>query len=160
MSGFIGIDVRGIPELQAKLAKLPDAVQDMAIDEVADYLLNVLKQYPPPNYVTRARAYGQTFQSAKQRKWFFWALDNGFINVPYRRTQGLARGWKKLGKGRDALLANETEAAQFTMGDGTQSRHEKLVGWKTLSVIIGERSAEIRRRAEAGVKKGIKKAGL
>lgn len=160
MNDFIGIDVQGILGLKDKFAKLPNAVQDAIVDEVSDYLLDVLKLYPPPKYVTRKAAYGRTFFTSKQRKWFFWALDTGRINVPYHRTQGMREAWRKIGEGRNAIIANETQAAIYTMGVESQSRHEQRVGWKTIRDILMERNKQIQRAANIGLKKGIKKAGL
>jgi len=48
----------------------------------------VLKYYPPVD-----RDLHITFKSDKQRKYFFWALRTGKIQVPYRRTRTLGRKW-------------------------------------------------------------------
>ena len=160
MSDFIGIDISGIPELEKKLKLLPDAVQDAIVDEVSEYLLDVLKIYPPPKYVTRKAAYGKSFFTRRQQRWFFWALNNGYIRVPYHRTQGLRKAWRIIDSGRNSIIVNETQAALYTMDDEKQSRHEMLVGWKIISEILRERRNQIIRRAEAGARKAIKKLGL
>jgi hypothetical protein len=160
LSDFIGIDVLGDTELRGKLARLAPCVQDAVADEVGPYLLHVLQTYPPPHHVSRKAAYGKSFQTARQRKWFFWALDNGLINVPYHRTQGLRNAWKRIGSGREQILVNESEAAIWTMDDQRQARLNKLVGWQTIGLILRERASEIRRKGEAGMKKGIRKAGF
>jgi hypothetical protein len=67
MTDFIGIDVEGIPELLEKLDKLPPEARDAAVDEVAPYLVNVFKLYPPYSYVKFKDAYVNWF-SEKQRK--------------------------------------------------------------------------------------------
>jgi len=160
MPDFVGIDVKGIPELQRALAKAPGFVQDAVTEDVADYMLNVLREYPPQKRVTRRQAYGRTFQSMRQQRWFFWALKNGVIRVPYQRTQAVRRGWKKVGSGRELIIANEEEGAFWTMDDYGQARLNKLVGWKKVGDIIRERASQIQRKAEAGVKRGLRKAGL
>ena len=42
-------------------------------------------EYPPQSGLTRKQVYGQSFQSERQRRWFFAALSRGEIDVPYRR---------------------------------------------------------------------------
>ena len=56
--GLIGIDVRGLKELGSLFQKAPDAVQDAINVAVGDYLVNVLRSYPPQQYVSRKAAYG------------------------------------------------------------------------------------------------------
>jgi len=158
--GFIGIDVSGLAELQAKLAKLPPEARDAITDDVSKFMLNVLQTYPPQKSVTRASVYGQTFQSDKQRRYFFWALSKGIIQVPYRRTQELRNAWKIVGSGYTAIIANEMPYAGLMMGDGEQGRMARATGWKTLNQIITERTAKMIQIADAGVKKAIRKLGL
>jgi hypothetical protein len=160
MSDFIGIDITGVPELVAKLNKLSREVQDAITDDISVYMLNVLKAYPPQKSVSRESVYGETFFSDKQRRYFFAALADGRINVPYSRTQALAQGWKKVGSGYTAILANETPYAGLMMGEGEQGRMAKATGWKTTAQIVTERLARILEIADAGVKKAIKKLGL
>jgi len=123
MSDFIGLDVQGIPELKAKLDKLPEEARNMGADESYKYLLDVLRQYPPEKRVTRVSVYGygaggKGFKSVAQRRYFFWALAHGVIDVPYNRTQKLRRGWKKHGEGYKAFLANETPRTLNTSSSG------------------------------------------
>lgn len=158
---FLLIDVTGDELLAKKLKGLPPAVQDTITDDVSNYLINnILRIYPPKNYVTRAKAYGQSFFSDKQRRWFFAALRDGSISVPYKRSQGLANGWKQHGSGARSFLSNEYPGAKYVIGDGTQSRHEKLVGWLTVSETLKKHWKSIMDKADAAVKKAIKKQGL
>lgn len=158
-SDFIGIDISGLEPIQKALLDLPDAAQDAAVDAASKYLLDVLKTYPPPNYVTRKSAYGQTFFTTRQRKWFFAALDSGEIGVPYRRTQKLRNAWQQIGSGHQSILANEREGAAWVIGDN-QSRHEARVGWKKASKVVEERMARVLEKAGAAVNKVIRKLGL
>jgi hypothetical protein len=157
---FIAIDIEGLAPLVKGLDKLPQEVQDAAGDDVSEYLINVLKHYPSQKRVTRAQAYGTTFFSDKQRRWFFAALKSGAISVPYRRTQTFRAGWRQIGKGIKSIIANEVEYGGFLMGDSEQSRMHKLIGWKTLSKVIDERKSKIVKILEAAAKKGMSKAGF
>lgn len=153
---FIGLDIIGEKEIAALLAQLPEEVQNMAVDDIAEYLLNVLRTYPPQQSITRKQAYEQTFFTNKQRRYFFYALNAGIIQVPYRRTQTLRRGWQKIDQGKNAILVNQTPYADWMMG-GHQSRMASKTGWKKIEAIIKERADQIERRLVAAAEKAIKK---
>lgn len=51
-------------------------------------LIETFQTYPPQ------RNAPQPFKTARQRKYFFWALKTGRIQVPYRRTGRLKKGWR------------------------------------------------------------------
>ncbi len=161
MSDFVGVEVQGIAEIKAKLAKLPKAAQDIVVDDVSKYYLNVFRDsQPPPKYVTRFRAYGVTFFSAKQRRWFFAALRDGRISVPYTRTQGLRKSWRQIDRGARSFIVNDSPGAPFVVGDETQSRHEKLVGWFRTNELMQSKVAKAVKVADGSMKKAIKKVGL
>jgi len=128
MSEFIAVEIQGVEELRASLLKLPPAIQDAVVDDVTKYYINVFKsEQPAPRRVSRRAAYGVTFFSARQRKWFFANLKDGSINVPYHRTQALRNAWRQVGDGRTSFIVNDAPGAPFVVGDDTQSRHEKMV---------------------------------
>ena len=157
---FIGIDVKGIEELKAKFAKLGPEGQGLVVDDVSLFLINLFKQYPPEKRVSRKAAYGVSFFSDKQRRFFFAALKSGEISVPYKRTQGFRKGWKQVGKGKDSLIVNETEYGKFLMGDGEQSRHALMIGWNSMQKTIDDHKEKMLEKADAAIKKAIKKVGL
>jgi hypothetical protein len=157
---FIAIDVQGMDELLAKLAQLPDDMKDTVTDDVMKYLKDVLQAYPPPKHVTRQAAYGQTFFSDKQRKWFFAALNSGALNLPYARTQSYRNAWQQIGTGYGSLLANETPYSVYLQDEERQSRMSAMIGWKKLSVIIEERMTRILAVADGAIKKAIRRRGL
>lgn len=157
---FIGIDVKGIEELKAKFAKLGPEGQGLVVDDVSLFLINLFKQYPPEKRVSRKAAYGVSFFSDKQRRFFFAALKSGEISVPYKRTQGFRKGWKQVGKGKDSLIVNETEYGKFLMGDGEQSRHALMIGWNSMQKTIDDHKEKMLEKAYAAIKKAIKKVGL
>lgn len=160
MSDFIAVDTRGIPELQAKLAQLPDAAADAGVEEANRYILNVMREYAPYQHVTRFSAYNKTFFTEKQRKYFFWALNHGVIITPYHRTQHLRKEWKLIGAGRNQMVANEVEYAGLVMGDGMQERLHRKMGWDTEAERIRDRIGRIVEKFDAGVKKAIRRLGL
>lgn len=158
---LIGFEVQGLAELQAKLAKLPKEAQGAMIDEVNAYMLNVMRAYAPYKSVTRRQAYDdETFFSDKQRRFFFAALNDGRIQIPYRRTQTLSRGWKVLDKGTKSLIYNEVSYAKYVQDAEQQARMMGMIGWKGYQALLKERMAKILQVADAGVKKAIKKLKL
>jgi len=157
---FVGIDIDGLKQLKEKFRRLPPEAIDGGADEAYDYLLRVMREYPPQKRVTRRQAYGVPFFSMKQQRFFFAALRSGQIKVPYGRTQKLSRNWQKHGDGRAAFLANSSPYAEFMYDDSRQSRMSKLIGWKTITQTLEKRKNEIIRRFDAGAKKAIKKLGL
>ena len=156
---LILVSADGLKELHAKLAKLPDAVADDGVQAGNEYIVTAMQQQPPPNYVTRKAAYGVTFFTERQRRWFFAALRNGEINVPYKRTQGIRNAWRIEGRGRLGFVANDAPGVGWGMGEN-QARQPAMVGWKKANAIIKERTAEIVRRFDAGVKKALRRIGL
>lgn len=157
----IKIEILNYKEIEAKLNKLPIEAADMCAGEVQDYLLNVMRtDQPSPNYVSRKAAYGQSFQSEKQRRWFFWALDTGAIEVPYHRTQALSKGWHIVNRGVLGYLVNYRKGASYVVGERNQANQPRVVGWKKASQQIEERLAKINKIIDAAAKKAIKKLGL
>jgi hypothetical protein len=115
---------------------------------------------PPQKKVTRKQAYGKTFFSEKQRRWFFAALKSGGLTIPYRRTQAFRKGWRIIGKGERTIIVNTAKAGPFLVGENRQSRMSALIGWKKMSTVVKERTPKILTIANAAVRKGLKKLGL
>lgn len=157
---FVGVEVRGIDALQRKLDHLPPVVQDEITDAVSIYLMDVLRTYPPQKSIRRKTAYGVTFFTAKQRRWFFAALRSGELSIPYRRTGETRRGWKQIGKGASSILANETQGAYFSHDNDRQARLNKLVGWSTIAEVVDSRKDRILRVAYGALKRAMKKVGI
>jgi hypothetical protein len=143
----------------ARLAKLPDAVADAGVEAGNKFLLPKLQKPPAQNYVTRQAAYGVTFFTAKQRRWFFASLKDGNINVPYKRTGGMMANWRMEGTGRLSFLANDAPGVDFVVGEG-QSRHEAAVGWKKVSQTLKAQTSGIMHAFASAISKAIRKVGL
>ena len=159
--GFIGIDVSGIAELQAKLGKLPREAQDTITDDISKYMLDVLRAYPPKmSGPTRESVYGTPFKTDKQRRWFFAALRRGEIQVPYHRNQNFADNWKQVGTGKTSIIANETPYGGYLMDDNSQSLYMAAKGWQKLGTVVKNHMVKMVKIADGGVKKAIHKLGL
>ena len=154
---FIGIDVYGIPELQRKLQHWPLEAQNAAVDAVDEYLVNVLKQYPPYSHVGYADAYGG-FKSDRQRKYVMARIREGSITpgVP-NRSQDFARHWKVIDKGVSSIIVNDMPYGKWLMDDQMQANMPRMIGWKRLGSVIKDRWQEIERRARAAIVNVLKK---
>jgi hypothetical protein len=159
---LIGIDVEGLDEVIEKFRQLDsaDAKREMTL-EVAKYIRKELQKVPSPKRVTRKQAFGVTFFSDRQRRFFFRALGSGQIKVPYRRTGRTRRGWRIEPFGHiDHLVLNETPGVQYVQQRATQSRMMKIIGWKTAEDIVEKGSDKIRQIAGKVLDKWIRKLRL
>lgn len=131
------------PSLRELIAGVPWDGKKAASSAFTSVIYNHLRQntYPPPKYVTRMQAYGQTFQSDRQRRWFFANLNDGTLEIPYPRTGGLGEAWNWTSAARSDQITNNSPAAPWTIGD-SQSAHEKMVGWRHWTYIVAERLTE------------------
>lgn len=160
------LEVIGLEAVLSRIKSLPNEAKAQIVADVGAYAEGVLaERQPDPKYVTRKAAYGKSFFTAKQQRYFFWALKNGVIDVPYNRTGTLSAGWKvryNLGAGY-ATITNSVPYAPYVQGI-MQSRHEKLVGWKrVVDIIAGElsfRSSKFRTVVMSAVQKAIRKLQL
>lgn len=167
---FIGIDITGDKELAAKLARLPVCVQDEAVVTANTYIVKIMQEYQTYTHIWRSRAFPHLrFTTPKGKikigyaSWAQFKLVHALASqgkLPYRRTQTLRKNWKTYGTGRQQFVANETPYAPFVMGDDEQDGLHKKMGWKTVKARMADRRSMILRNFEAGVKKGIKKAGI
>lgn len=111
--------------------------------------LSYIKPYPEKNRPSRSSVYGQTWQSAKQRRYFFFALRKGVIQVPYRR--GLSPGSQRLGRSWTAKHVDDTSVAigtnvtyaRMVKDEQQQTRYMKAVGWTTIQQDIERGKREV-----------------
>lgn len=133
---MIKVNVRNLDRIQKLLEEIPRGIKGECIQAFTDYLIgdesHGLRHYPPYRKVTRKQAYGVTFFSAKQRRWFFWALRTGRLQLPYARTNKLRDAWKKTGDKWRPIIRNETPYAHHVMSDDRQSRMSKKIGWMVM----------------------------
>ena len=160
---FIGVDPSAGTKLKAliaKLSKFTDLGADAAVQTSAEETLKAMQEYADEKSVSRREAYGVSFFTAKQRRFFFWALNNGIINVPYRRTNTLKRGWTIVrANTKQAKVVNFVSYADLVMGQG-QNRMHKLIGWQTVEERQRGAVEKSVRRIYSELQKLVKKMGL
>lgn len=151
--------------LRAKLAALPPEIKTEVEDAVAGYMLLQFKKYVPiQRRITRESVYGQPFKTAKQRRWFFWALHSGAINVPYRRhgqaEGGIAADWMELHTSEGVTLQNQNPGAIYVYDDIKQSKFMEAMGWLKISALVTEKAKNLGGVLNRAAKKAIAKVGL
>ena len=135
------ITIRGADQIMSRIRSLPDETRKQIYEDVGEYGLTVIREYPKQRSVSRAQAYpnapaGPGWFSDKQRKYVMAKIRRGDIKVPYSRTQTLANSWKATATKDDLVFSNMQKYAPYVMGNAAQSNHEKLVGWKKIVDII------------------------
>jgi len=164
----------GIDQLASRISSLPPVYIEEVMDEVGDYAVGVMKDAQPKRkYVSRMAAYGKTWVSAKQRRFFMWAVSTGKIpgwvmtkdgpRGQYIRSGAMAEAWD-INKTDDSfMLTNPTAAAFWTMGD-QQARQPAMVGWKKAAKIIAGaltfRSSKFRQAVEVAYQRALRKVKL
>ncbi len=147
------LTVKGLPELVAKIKNLSQlrAAQG-ALKAAGLHIKGLVAVYPPRRHLTRYQVYGRTWESAKQRRAFFWLLRKGKIEVPYRRgespgSQTFGRRWtiSTANSGMTVIVGNNTNYGPLLMDREQQTRYAKVVGWDTVQGVIEEEGPTVSR---------------
>jgi hypothetical protein len=118
---------------------------------VAEEARDILARYPA------ASGRAQPFRSAKSRRFFFAALRDGRISVPYRRggpgSQGLGRRWLVTPDGLGATLANSASYAGLVQGERAEQARYHRGTWPGVEEVAAqmERDGTARQVAEEAI---------
>ena len=118
--------------------KLLDECQGI-MERFTDAVLHETATYPPRKYISVAEAGG--WASDRQRRWFFWALREGKIEIPYKRTGTLGRSWqRRVARETDSIVGvvgSQGQIAPYNVyvQGPQQSRMMELIGWKRIDNI-------------------------
>lgn len=160
----IRIDIRGVEEIQAFLKALPYGVVKVALPAIAEWMIGTpqrgLMHYQAYKYITRKRAYGQTFSSDKQRRYVMAMIREGRIDPGYpHRTGRTQRAWtmKVTNNGYRVNIKNKEKGAYYTRHDTRQARLNALAGWVKVREVISNNMAGAFRHARAAVRAYLKK---
>jgi hypothetical protein len=143
--------MQGYEELLRKLETLGQLKQvGAAVKAGTAHLAGKMKVYPAQRRLTRQAVYGRSFVSDRQRRYFFYALKNGLIQVPYRRGQSpgsrnLKQTWTVTMSNNDLTgeAGTNTPYAPLVQGEGTQTKYHAAVGWKTEQTVLAEESDKV-----------------
>ncbi len=141
--------IKGLAEFQKELGRVNAAFLLKAPTKKAmNHLWRRLQVYP-----ARAEKKKMKFKSAKQKRYFFWALSQGLIRVPYMRTRLLGRSWFGKVFVRRATVVGQLENPVpygiFVMGrdDGTKYQQAEIHKgiWSTTDEIAGREQAQVQK---------------
>ncbi len=136
MPYFGQVRVEGDEQLIRKLewAERKKITED-AINEYSEWLKEEeLAKYPQQRRVTRRAAYGGSFFSERQRRWFFAALRSGELELPYSRTDTLRNSWElRPLSTENVMIENTAPYGIYVIDDVYQSRMARAIGWETVS---------------------------
>ena len=124
--------------LQRLLRRMESAEPFKAgLKSMAGYLRGKASVYPP----TEGNRPPQPFVSEKQRRYFFAALRDGRIVLPYRRRGaggGLASRWGQAEEdgGLTQVIGNDSAYAPFVIGHESQSLYMRSLGWRTTADVV------------------------
>lgn len=153
------------PALMQEISNLPSNVRGPAVLAASFYLVgdesHGLRHYVQYRYVTRAAAYGQTFSSDRQRRYVMAAIRRGEITPGVEHRTGATRaGWGVNPSGVKTTIVNSERGAFYTVGDPGQSRHEAMVGWRRLGLIVASNEKGMIAEAERVAQAIIREKGL
>ena len=140
------IKIDGMEELLAKIKTLQELKPVIAaMKAAAVYVKGKAAEYPERKTIARASVYGTPFKTIKQRRWFFWALKNDKIEVPYNRgsspgSEAFGRRWtvSAQNNGLTQVVGNNADYGPYLMDPQKQSAYSKAMGWQTTQVIVDE----------------------
>ena len=160
------INVKNLDKWQKIMRDLPPKVVRAGMKAFAEWIIGTpergLKGYQPYKYITRAKAYGQTFVSDRQRRYVMARIREGSIDpgVPHRTGQ-TQRGWyaRPSNAGYKYNIGNDAPGAYYTRHETGQARLNALAGWKKAGEIIRKELPGALRAARAAVKAILKGKG-
>lgn len=123
----VSIEVRGLAEVQRKLAGAPKLLQDgltQAIDKSLKILQRDVAKYPPKPPLSK-----------------------------YRRTNTLKRGWTTRVSGTYGVLGNATPYAPYVQDEPRQAWFHKAHGWQTIQTVAKNNTPRIVKIIEDAVNK-------
>ena len=157
------ITITGLKELQKKLdPKRAERVLMAGMEGAANIIRNDLKTAPRRPTAAEGKA-AFAAMSEKQRRWFFWALKKGKIEVPYRR--GSSPGSEKLGaswtqkvrramRGIEAIIGSNASYGPWVMDKANQARiHQGR--WPTVQDVAKRRTNDMQKLLETVLRKAI-----
>ena len=157
---MIEFDVKGVEEVNAFLKSIPLGATKEVTKAFGEYIIgndqHGLRHYPPYRKVTRKQAYGVSFFSDKQRRWFFANLKD-HIDIPYRQTWQLKDGWKlNYPSKNQATIKNRVPYASLVMGDVGQNRMAAKKGWRKVSKVVADNIKGAMRMANFALDRWLK----
>lgn len=159
-------DFVALDELIARLENADAVVMpelEAGIEQAATLVREAEATYPQRGEYHMFGDNPAPFFSLKQKKYFFWALRAGIIQIPYVRTGEYGEAWRtaveRVSRGIQATISNASPIAKLLQGGpGEQARMFEGT-WRAAEDIFNETRGEVknvlRERARNAVRKWI-----
>jgi len=139
-----------MPELEAGMTEATTLVRDAEAEYPARGDYHMFGEDPKP------------FFSPKQQRYFFWALRNGLITVPYQRTGAYAEQWVQRVE-LDAstvrgIISNSSPIAGLLQGTDQARMFEGV--WGKAATIFQEVKPQVRETLRAAARTAMQKLFL
>lgn len=149
------INQNTVDRLFRKLDRLAaERVLRAPMEESLQVLQDDLTDYPPKPQ----RPYPKMLRTAKQRRYFFWAIKSGVIQVPYVRTGKLGQSWtyriETTGAGLRGIVGTNMLSAKWVQNEDSQAAIHRG-NWLTDARVVSQRRDEIGRRFAAAIKRAM-----
>jgi len=149
--------IKGDAELRRKLAKLKDLRPVVPyIEAAAVHVKGMISKYPPLANAHRP----QPFKTEKSKRYFFWALKQGIIEVPYRRGQSPGsedhgQSWtiKGMKQGLQQAIGSDTSYGPLLQDPQQQTAYHKETGWKDTDTVAKAEADDVLKEIKKGVDK-------
>lgn len=147
--------IDGVTETIGHLRNVaPLSVLRPPMEESVNLLLAYIQDYPGPPQ----RPYPQMLRTEKQRRYFFWALRNGLIQVPYVRRGKLGQSWTTnvtaTGNSLHGIVGTNLKYAVYVQNSQRQAViHQQ--NWRTDRMAVEANRAEILERFRAAIRRSI-----
>lgn len=142
------VTISGVKEIKEFIQSIPRGVKKVAMYGIAEYIVgdesHGLKHEPSYKYVSRKSAYGMTFFTDKQRRWF-WA-NGGPDMIGNNRTHAIRDDWDFTDTGGWSRVSifNQAPGVGWVMGT-EQARQPAKVGWrKAMDVVMSNLAGALR----------------
>jgi hypothetical protein len=159
----VSFKVRNVKAVQSFLASVPRGALKVALEAFTKYIVGNdqrgLKHTEPYKYASRKSAYGVSFFTPKQRRWFFWALNTGQIDPgsPRSNRGESSKAWNftPIQGGYNYKITNDNPAQYWARDDKGQPRQIAKTNWRKVSQVLADNYLGGIRAAVAAVKKHL-----
>lgn len=136
----------GDEELRRKLKKLADMRSIVpSLEAAALHVKGKVSKYPQGN-----QHRPQEFKTDKSRRFFFWALKAGVIEVPYRRGQSPGsedhgQSWtiKGMKNGLQQIVGSDTSYGELLQSEAKQTSYHRQTGWRTVEDVTEQEEEKV-----------------
>ncbi|MCP4263654.1 MAG: hypothetical protein GY774_40025 [Planctomycetes bacterium] len=160
----VKLPIRNLEKVQAYLKTVPHGTKKIAIEAYTRYLIGLegapgpgrhgLSRKDPYKQTTRAKVYGQTFESDKQRKYVMAAIKSGEIKKGQRKghaTKAEGYTYKLTNSGYGATIENKEESAYWSRVWGGWKN------WRSVQQVIIDNTKGAMRHATSRINAFLKK---